>query len=225
MGNITEVPTGHSVEFLLSISREGVREGVMGWGDLLRTRYGKDRAMGKADLTTTHLGYSTDNGAYYYYYTESGSIRGKDNGLAHGVASGDVAKTYQDTLVDVAKYAASEGLPYRHWLMDSWWYPKDEHGGVITWTAMGDIFPDGIDFVFNHTSSWSIVAHNRYWSPETPYAKANGGDFDFIIDAAGNAGRGMSMPVDAGFWDWLLVSHSPALFFTTLYLSSKSCTQ
>ena len=47
-----------------------------------------------------YLGYSTDNGAYYYYQTEAGS-------------------TYEQTMIDVARYAKKVGLPYRYWLADS----------------------------------------------------------------------------------------------------------
>ena len=30
-------------------------------------------------------------------------------------------KTYEETLLDVADYAKSAGIPYRHILLDSWW--------------------------------------------------------------------------------------------------------
>lgn len=53
-------------------------------------------------------------------------------------------------------------------------------------------------------TGWKIIAHNRYWSPHTNYAKQNGGDWDFFIDAAG-AGD-MAVPLDQAFWVWLLTS-------------------
>ncbi|KAH9490740.1 hypothetical protein Btru_035382 [Bulinus truncatus] len=42
-----------------------------------------------------------------------------------------------------------------------------------------------------------LVAHNRYWSVNTTYAKVNGGDFDFII------GPNVSLPLNKTFWDFL----------------------
>ena len=38
------------------------------------------------------------------------------------------------------------------------------------WTAMPSIFPHGIEEVAIQTG-WPIVAHNRYWSGDTDYAK------------------------------------------------------
>ena len=54
--------------------------------------------------------------------------------------------------------------------LDSWWYFKGEHDGVKNWTAMPSIFPHGIEEVATKTG-WPIVAHNRYWSGDTDYAK------------------------------------------------------
>ena len=42
-----------------------------------------------------YLGYSTDNGAFYYYTTEAG-------------------KNYEDTMLDVATYAKTAGIPYQY---------------------------------------------------------------------------------------------------------------
>jgi hypothetical protein len=53
------------------------------------------------------------------------------------------------------------------------------------------------------TTNWKIIAHNRYWSPYTNYAKVNGGAYDFFIDTPGT-GSGMAVPLDQAFWVWLL---------------------
>jgi hypothetical protein len=42
--------------------------------------------------------------------------------------------------------------------------------------------------------------HNRYWSPETPYAKQNGGPWNFIVEPK------LALPDDQGFWDWLMLA-------------------
>jgi hypothetical protein len=63
-------------------------------------------------LKATHwLGFSTDNGAYYYYNTAPGKF-----------APGSARENYQDTLLGVHAYAEKEAIPYKHVLLDSWWY-------------------------------------------------------------------------------------------------------
>ncbi len=49
---------------------------------------------------------------------------------------------------------------------------------------------------------WKVIAHNRYWSANTDYAKQNGGAFDFFIDSKGTGN--MAVPLDSSFWIWLL---------------------
>lgn len=53
--------------------------------------------------------------------------------------------------------------------IDSWWYFRGYSGGVKNWTAMPNVFPNGIEAVTTKTG-WPIVAHNRYWSNDTDYA-------------------------------------------------------
>ena len=124
--------------------------------------------------------FSTDNGAYFYYNTLPNS-------------------TYEDTLVAVKGYADSVGLPYKYVLLDSWWYYRGENGGVSNWTARPDIFPNGIESLFQKTG-WLVQAHNRYWAMDTPYAEDNGGSYRFLLDKD----RHGSVPLEARFWVDLL---------------------
>lgn len=183
MGNVSSIPANFSVTTVLSVSGSGVNHAVRNWGKNLRTHYGKQsldvsRAM---DVTLQYLGYTTDNGAYYYYNTEPG-------------------QDYGETLVGVKQYADKVGLPYKYVLLDSWWYYKGENNGVTNWTAMPDIFPEGIESLYQQTG-WLVQAHNRYWSYENVYASQNGGDFKFIEDAQYPQG---AVPVDKTFWTSLL---------------------
>lgn len=50
-------------------------------------------------------------GAFYYYHTEPN-------------------KDYEQTILDVKSYATQQNIPYRHILLDSWWYFKGT-GGTI----------------------------------------------------------------------------------------------
>ena len=88
--------------------------------------------------------YWTDNGACYYYY------------------SGKNYSNYEELLVAVKEDADSSGIPFRYVQLDSWWYFKGKGGGVKNWTAMPDIFPNGIASMVEKTG-WPVVGHNRYW--------------------------------------------------------------
>ncbi|KAH8061053.1 hypothetical protein JL722_4347 [Aureococcus anophagefferens] len=187
MGRVKAVPAGHVVETIVHFSKDGVNGAMDAWGAALLGRYGKDRAVAEADFTVNYLGYSTDNGAFYYYGSEKN-------------------KTMEDTILDVHAYAEAAGIPYRYVLLDSWWYYQaTDTGGVTNWTARPDIFPSGMRHVRDATG-WPIVAHNRYWSGETVYAKQNGGDFDFIIEdvRGGKHGGSWAFPDDPAFWDHLI---------------------
>ena len=108
--------------------------------------------------------------------------------------------------------AVEKGIPFRHVLLDSWWYYKAKgRGGALNWTAMeldtwGRVFDGGnagIRAMVEETG-WKIIAHNRYWDHETTYAKANGGQWDFFVDPAGDGT--MAVPLEQAFWEWLLTS-------------------
>ena len=107
-------------------------------------------------------------------------------------------------MLDIASYAKAEGIPYKYWLADSWWYYKDpdgpDGGGVTNWTARPDVFPHGLEYVYEQTG-WAVQGHNRFWSNKTTYAKENGGTYDFLLDAGGYA-----LPAEQRFWDDLLLS-------------------
>ena len=71
MGDVGTVPAGYKVETVLSLG-SGVAPAMIAWGDKLLAAYGKRRAAAwERDMTLRYLGYSTDNGAYYYYHTEA----------------------------------------------------------------------------------------------------------------------------------------------------------
>jgi hypothetical protein len=177
MGGVTEIPKGYSISTVVSLG-SGVNSAMDTWGDILLKQNGKERYAYQKDLAMQYLGYSTDNGAYYYYQTEKN-------------------KNYEDTLIDVLAYAKKESIPYKYVLLDSWWYFKGGDG-VKTWEARPDIFPDGIAGFWKKTK-WPTQLHNRMWSTDTTYAKQNGGKYNFIID-----GSEYVVPDDQQFWNDLI---------------------
>jgi hypothetical protein len=159
---------------------------VRSWGKKLTSFYGKEESLSRADFISTHLGFDTDNGAFYYYHPEQD-------------------KTYEDTLLDVYEYSQQVGLPYRHVQIDSWWYIKGQDSGTKTWSPADNTFPgpghSGLERLHNLTG-WVYTAHNRMWSGEVTYAKQNGGEFDFIVPVPG--GTEGALPMTADFWKWLI---------------------
>jgi hypothetical protein len=118
MGNVSSVPEGYSVSVLMHFGSQGVNQAMSTWGKVFRGWYNKAdaNAAREKDITLQYLGFSTDNGAYYYYNT----VPGKD---------------YEQTLLDVKADADMNQIPYKYVLLDSWWYYKGANGGVSEWAA------------------------------------------------------------------------------------------
>ena len=180
LGSVDTVPKGYAMETLM-VAGQNLTYTMDKWGRLLRKRYKKDEMYRLNDYSINYLGYYTDNGACYHYST------GKfDN--------------YEDAMLAIKKEADDKDIPFRYLQLDSWWYYKGDHDGVKNWTAMTTVFPNGIEYVSQKTG-WPIVAHNRFFSVDTDYAKQNGGPFNFIIDSGQ-----IALPDDPSFWQFLLSS-------------------
>jgi len=188
MGLVDSVPEGYSQTTVLTLGGGGCRGincAMRQWGAHMRRYYGvRDSAASTTrDPTLSLLGYSTDNGMYYYYNTD------KNN-----------TDTYQNTLINVhAAEVAGRRIPYRYILLDSWWYYRanntDTGGGVTDWSPRPEVFPDGIEYLTEQTD-WLVQAHNRYWSDEAIYAATNGGSYEFGIDGATHG----AVPLSESFW-------------------------
>jgi len=102
-GMMAELPPGYKHKVIL-VGGFGINNTVMSWGDLLLGRTGKHRTRPDADLIVSTLGAWTDNGAYYYYNTESG-------------------KNMQQTMDDVVQYYKTLDLPLRHVMVSLFSFP------------------------------------------------------------------------------------------------------
>ncbi|QDZ24382.1 hypothetical protein A3770_13p69000 [Chloropicon primus] len=190
MGSVGRIPAGFSVSHVLFASNRGINHAFRSWGDHMLSYYGKPphRAV-EDDITNEYLGYTTDNGAYYYYNPEQG-------------------KDMNATLVDVYEYSQAEGIPYKNILLDSWWYYRDpsDHS-VILWEARDDVFRGGNRGMgeFGEQTGWAFTAHNRFWSNRTEYDELHGGSFKFVHDTGCpcNTTDAYSLPADETFWDYL----------------------
>ena len=182
MGNTTSIPAGFKMSIVAHVGK-GVNDAFQHWGLALRKHFNKQslQVSRSVDISLQYLGYTTDNGAYYYYNTEP-------------------SEDYGTTLINVKNYADEQDLPYKYILLDSWWYYRGDNGGVSEWTAREDVFPEGIENLYEETG-WLVQAHNRYWAYENVYASQNGGEYDFIEDE--NLPKG-AVPIGSNFWDNLL---------------------
>ncbi|XP_046561028.1 uncharacterized protein LOC124270049 [Haliotis rubra] len=178
MGGVTNVPANFETSTILVFSNQGINKGFVSWGQILQKMYRRDDSFVKSDFTNNYLGYYTDGGAYYYYYTEP-------------------QKNYQDTIIDIATAISDTGIPFRYLQFDSWWYYKGVGNGVKTWEATPEVFPNGMQWLYNKTGL-PLTAHNRYWASDTTYAKQNGGQYSFIVD------KTKALPLEQTFWDDLL---------------------
>ncbi|KAL4219038.1 hypothetical protein ACF0H5_021621 [Mactra antiquata] len=208
MGGVNDIPANFTYRTILQYG-DSINQAFSEWGKTLQGKVGLDKNIQRTknlvkDITVNNLGYWTDNGAYYYYTTQPD-------------------KSYETTLADVKSYADQQQIPYRYLQLDSWWYPKENNSrGVLTWTALPDVFPSGLQNL-SATTGWKFLAHNRYWSKLTPYAKQNNGSFNFIVENGG------SLPIDLEFWRYLfkqakswglIVYEQDWLNRQTMYLSS-----
>jgi hypothetical protein len=206
-GSVTAIPPEYEMSFVLvASSKGGVNNAFEQWGDKLLATYGKSRDVTYNDYSLNYLGYSTDNGAYYYYQTE-GHTPGQR--VQQPNADAPPGKNYEDTLIDVKTYADKEGIPYKYVLLDSWWYYQGVGGGVTNWIGRPDIFPHGNDYLRNKTG-WPIMGHNRYWAVDNVYCNQNDGAYDFVVEKKG-AGAGFNnfaWPTEQRFWDDLMYNSS-----------------
>ena len=172
-GQIKRVPAGWTQETVLTAG-QGVTDSLSAWGSDLLAYHGKARGGPMHDETVTHLGYWADNGAYYYYQTAPG-------------------RNYEETLLDARADHVRQGIPFQYYQLDSWWYFKGKDGGVDRWEARPDVFPDGVAGL-HRKLGLPLVMHNRWWSPDTTYAK----QYSFVADAHS------AVPVAPPFWEYLL---------------------
>ena len=98
-GTATSLPVGYSTSFVVHAGA-GVPETFMAWGDQLLAMHSKPRASANASVSLQYLGYST-TGSYFYAHRKN--------------------ESYQETMLAVRDHARAAGIPYRYFIIDSWW--------------------------------------------------------------------------------------------------------
>ena len=178
-GEIDEIPEGFTHRFVL-VEGKGMSRTVDAWGAALRSDRGAEPTDRYADLGVSHLGYWTDNGAYYYYRTEDGLNEA-------------------DTLLAVKADADDRSIPISYLQLDSWWYFKAGSGtnlaagGLVRWEPQPEMFPDGLA-AFQQQIDLPLIVHNRWFAKENAYID----DYDFV------EGEEMALPLGRGVFDKLM---------------------
>ncbi len=166
-GDLDEVPAGFSTTLGIYESWS-VTDALASWqADLPQT---VDRVQD--NLLSTHLSYWTDNGAAYWYRTESG-------------------RTIAGSVVDVTEALRADDVPVRSVELDSWFYdhvvarPITEIGypeevpptGMLRWEPRADAFGEtGGRQVADLARRLDVplVLHSRHIAPESPYVTDDG---------------------------------------------------
>jgi hypothetical protein len=186
MGSMSTIPANYTHSFIVFYSPHGINEGIREWGETMQRAFNRTNEHRLNDVTVNYLGYYTNNGGYYYYNTEQD-------------------KNYEQTMIDVAQ---SLKFPFHYIELDSWWYIKGLRGGVSEWTALADVFPDGLVELNHRLNNIPMAAHNRWWAYDTVYKQK----YAFVLDLANTK----SLPISNDtFWldlfvearKWGLVSY------------------
>jgi hypothetical protein len=152
---IRGLPAGFTHETLLVVEM-GINRAFETWGRALTDLRGKKRPANDADVTLSHLGYWTDNGATYYYHFEP-------------------TLGYEGTLLAIRNEFLKKGVPLGYMQLDSWFYPKgalrtwrDGHGGIYEYLAAPELFSEGLNG-FQEELGIPLVTHARWIDPGSPY--------------------------------------------------------
>jgi hypothetical protein len=189
----------------------GVNAALFEYGDYVLARHSKARALGNHTVEMEYLGYSTT--AFYFYNLcdclEKPAANARNNFSApdphnrqtcskgqspipsrylQRAATPGVCASYADTLIAVNAALEEQGIPIKHFLLDSWWYGEGWNGGASLWEDVpqctgndtslspsawpADTFPQGLRHFHQQVGTdKSIWVHNGKWNPASPYRK------------------------------------------------------
>mmetsp|Transcript_435 Transcript_435/g.476 ORF Transcript_435/g.476 Transcript_435/m.476 type:complete len:801 (+) Transcript_435:113-2515(+) len=122
---VEELPVGFSHSSMVVVGH-GINGTMVEWGDILLKRGDKKRTDPYKDFALSHVGFWTDNGAYYY--TGIHTNFSNPEAMLRG-AKADFEK---------------RDIPVRYFQWDDWWMEsKGDHPGIMSWAPKPDVFPSG----------------------------------------------------------------------------------
>ncbi|HEY1788759.1 MAG TPA: hypothetical protein VGJ73_11410 [Verrucomicrobiae bacterium] len=199
---ITQLPAGFTHRAILA-AQNGINQTYTTWGRALVALGGKTPPANDAATELNQLGYWTDNGAAYYYNTNS----------PLGI---------QNTLFAIKSEFASKGVPLSYMQLDSWWYEKapcdcwSSTSGIYLYQADPTLFPTDITG-FQQQLGLPLITHSRWIDPSSPYVGQYLMSANVITDPLYWSNR-MAYLKNSGVitfeQDWLSANGVPAMSLT-----------
>ncbi len=125
-------------------------------GDLLLFLGGKQRTNPYNSFVLSHLGYWTDNGAYYYHTHTNYS-------------------NAEEALVAVKYDLLRRNIPVRYFQWDDWWMESEgDRPGILSWIPKPEVFPSG----FANWLNMSLSLYAPEYSARNRWTKM----YDWKID-------------------------------------------
>jgi hypothetical protein len=103
--------------------------------------------------------------------------------------------------------AAARSIPYRWWLIDSWWHAYDAAGSSQSPTRLfedrpeqvGAVFPAGLHALYNATARPFGAHWSSQFAPDSPYAAIDAAHWECSADGGAHAPR-QCVPTAAAVW-------------------------
>lgn len=157
---------------VLLVMGAGINRTFETWGRALTDMQGKNRPSNDADISLNKLSYWTDNGATYYYHTETG---GPVVALVQAVDPYDGSNPYEQTLWGAKSTFDSLGIGVGSLQLDSWFYPKgptsdwtDCADGINQYIAAPALFGSSLAS-FQQSVGVPLITHARWIDASSPY--------------------------------------------------------
>jgi hypothetical protein len=154
------------------VAGDGINHTMMDWGDVLLAVSGKQRTDPYSDFVLAHLGYWTDNGAYYYMGVHTNYSNS------------------EEALKAVKSDLAKRRIPIRCMQWDDWWMEsKGDRPGITSWTPKMSVFPSG----FTDWLDMPLSLYAPMYSSENDWTDR----YHFKKDPNGNP---TAIPLDPAFY-------------------------
>lgn len=109
------------------VGGQGIQQTLTTWGNHLLYMGNKTRTDPYQDFVLSHLGYWTDNGAYYYHLDT----------IPH-------YNNQEEALKGVKADLIQRQIPVRYFQWDDYWMEsKNDIPGITSWTPLPEVFPSG----------------------------------------------------------------------------------
>jgi hypothetical protein len=180
--SVKHLPKGFKHETVL-VGGKSINHTMYNLGDALLELSGKQRINAYDDFVLSHLGYWTDNGAYY----DSGNNR---SGFAN----------HENMLIAMKKQWELQKIPFRYVQWDDWQWINGSHhpdipGPYPNWLPLPQNIPSGItDWLQMPTS-----LYNPMYAANTSYITQSPELGEWAVDAESAMG-GSAIPLDPAYY-------------------------